>query len=163
MKTIDAPDFYGHTIFCDDIRREEGGKITFIGTYAAHLYVHGSFPLILPKFGVWIQYNQRRESLIKPVRFYIFLPGDKDDQPSIIIEVPEEGTIEAVEKSGYLKRELSLDDKINPTYVGSGASSVFSPFIILQPGLIKVRAVRGEKLVRLGGLAVLPAPAIPPA
>jgi hypothetical protein len=158
METIPPPDFYGHTVFCDDIRREEGGKVTFVGAYATHLYVHVPFPLVMPKFGVWIQYNQRREKLIKPIVFHIFLPGQEDDdQPSIIMEAPEEGTDEAVNKSGYLKDALDLDDEISPTYVGIATGTVFSPFVIPQAGLIKVRAVRGNKLARLGALAVLPA------
>jgi hypothetical protein len=158
METLKPSDFYGYTIFCDDIRHEVGGKVTFVGVYTKHMYVHDAFPCLLPKFGVWIQYNQHPDHIVKPIKFFIYLPGDKDDGPSIILQVPEGGTNDAIAKSGYLKRNLSLSDEINPTFVGMGSSNVFSPFIIPAPGLIMVRAVRNGTLVRLGSLAVMPAP-----
>jgi hypothetical protein len=36
------------TIFCDDIRHELGGKLSYIGVYSGHLFVP-AFPVILPK------------------------------------------------------------------------------------------------------------------
>jgi hypothetical protein len=35
----------------------------------------------------------------------------------------------------------------------------FSPFTIMSPGLLKVRAVRGDDLVRLGGMEIVVQPA----
>lgn len=154
MDTITPSDFYGHTIFCDDIRQEASGKVTFIGTYTDHMVVHGDFPLLLPKFGLWIQYNQRPTHVIRPIQFGIFLPGDDDDKPSIILQIPDEKTDAAIKKAGYLVSDLSLSEAKNPTFVGLGSQTVFSPFIIPGPGLIKVRAIRGDKLFRLGSLAV---------
>jgi len=66
MKTLDAPDYYGHTIFCDDIRQEAGNKASYMGVYTGHLFIQGEFPLFLPKFGFGIQYIQRIRSYIPP-------------------------------------------------------------------------------------------------
>jgi hypothetical protein len=36
------------TLFCDDIRHEVSGKLTFVGVYSSHLFVP-KFPITLPK------------------------------------------------------------------------------------------------------------------
>ena len=41
---------YGYSIFCDDIRSEAGGKLSFIGCYNAVMMTTQRFPLVLPKF-----------------------------------------------------------------------------------------------------------------
>jgi hypothetical protein len=153
MDTIPPPDFYGHTIFCDDIRPEASGKMTFIGVYTHHMVVHGTFPFLLPKFALWIQYNQRPTHVIRPITFAVFLPNDTDT-PSIVMQAPDDRTDEAIKNSGYLAKDFSLDEKTDPTYVGLGTHTIFSPFIIPCPGIIKVRAIRGDTLLRLGSLAV---------
>ena len=153
MKTIAPLDFYGHTIFCEDIRQETTGKVTLIGVYTDHMVVHGTFPVLLPKFGLWIQYNQRPDHFMRPVIFAIFLPEDPDDQPSIELQVPDEQIDAAIANSGSLKKNVSLSEK-NPVFVGLGSRTLFSPFIIQSPGLIRVRAIRNNELVRLGSLPV---------
>ena len=42
------------TTFCDDIRQEIGGKLSYMGVYSSDLYV-GGFPITLPKFCVAIR------------------------------------------------------------------------------------------------------------
>lgn len=37
-----------YSLFCDDIRQELGDKVSLIGIYGSHMYVHG-FPARLPK------------------------------------------------------------------------------------------------------------------
>src|SRR6266849_4932270 len=43
LETAPAPDFYGNTIFCDDIRLELEGKITYVGVYTGSLLVKADF------------------------------------------------------------------------------------------------------------------------
>ena len=45
-------DQYGYSIFCDDIRNEPGGKLSFIGCYNGVILISGQFPLVLPKLCV---------------------------------------------------------------------------------------------------------------
>jgi hypothetical protein len=41
---------YGYSIFCDDIRNEPGGKLSFVGCYNAVMLTAPRFPIVLPKF-----------------------------------------------------------------------------------------------------------------
>lgn len=41
-------DRHAHVLYCDDIRHEMGGKITFVGAYGASLLVK-EFPITIPK------------------------------------------------------------------------------------------------------------------
>ena len=61
MITDDSPEAYGYTIFCDDIRAEVGGKLTYVGSYSGTMLVHGSFPTIVPKLALGMVYLQRRD------------------------------------------------------------------------------------------------------
>lgn len=42
------------TLFCDDIRHEVGGKLSFIGVYSAVLFV-STFPITLPKLCLFVK------------------------------------------------------------------------------------------------------------
>jgi hypothetical protein len=83
MTVLPIPEIYGYTIFCDDIRQEVGGKISFVGVYSGTMFVHGEFPVTLPKFAFGISLMQRREILEPNIQVQIFLPGDPEDSPSI--------------------------------------------------------------------------------
>lgn len=162
MITIDPPDCFGFTIFCDDIRDEIGGKHSFIGTYSGRLFVHGDFPLAIPKFGFGISYAQRREVFDPIVEIRIYLPGDSDEQPSI-----QTGLSEQDMRSGASEAQTRLDsipDAIG-RYIVLRHNLVLAPLVISQAGMIKVRAVRGDTLVRIGSLQIhrasLPAPPNP--
>jgi hypothetical protein len=151
MITLDGPEFYGFTIFCDDIRQEVGGKITYVGAYGGRLLVHGDFPVRLPKFALGITYIQRRASFIQPSKFLVFLPGDSDDQPSIESEtIPD-----AVERYGAPAEDVTNSAN---SILAINSMIVLSPFEMKQPGHIKVRATRGDALVRLGALLIERAP-----
>jgi hypothetical protein len=148
MTLLDGPDFYGTTIFCDDIRHEAGNKITFVGTYKRSLRIHGEFPFSLPKFGLGITYIQRSTAFIKPNKFLVYMPGD-GDTASIEADYTDEVPADAF--------DLRHDIKENEAIVTLGAQLLFSPFLIKEPGLIKVRVTRGDDLVRLGAIEVKPA------
>lgn len=147
---LDGPAYYGHTIFCDDIRHEAGGKTTYVGTYSGQLLIHGDFPAILPKFGLGISYIQKVQNFIPPTKFLIFLPGD-EAEPSAEYLVDPKHMDAALERA-----------KTEPTEHGiltAQAQVIFSPLVLKVPGEIKVRALRGDnELVRLGILIVKPAP-----
>jgi hypothetical protein len=42
------------TLFCDDIRQEVGGKLSFIGAYSGGLFVEG-FPVTLPRLCLFVK------------------------------------------------------------------------------------------------------------
>src|SRR5262249_34042823 len=89
MTVLPTPEIYGYTIFCDDIRQEVGGKISFVGVYSDTIFIHGEFPVTLPKFAFVISLIQRREILERNIQVQIFLPGDDEDSPSISQQISE--------------------------------------------------------------------------
>jgi hypothetical protein len=137
----DPPDFFGHAIFCDDIRMEVDGKVTYVGVYATNtMLVRSAFPATLPKFCISIFFNQKAE-LFKPnLGIRIFLPQDADDVASIQAEF-----------AGQLQGEPLPRVQIM-------ANATFGPFTIEKPGEIRVRILRESVLHRIGTLRVLPHP-----
>ena len=90
MKLRPTPEAFGHAIFCDDIRMEVGNKLTFAGCYFGYMFLNSDFPATIPRLCVAVQYSQKREKVILPIKFVIFLPGDPEDKPSIEFGTGEE-------------------------------------------------------------------------
>jgi len=155
MTILPLPEIYGYTIFCDDIRQEVGGKITFVGVYSGTMFIHGEFPVTFAKFAFGISLMQRREILEPNIQVQIFLPGDAEDFPSIggHISEPVEGVV-AAETARAVERFPKSDERI----VAMHMNLVAAPLVIKESGLIKVRAVRRGDLVRLGSIRVLSQP-----
>lgn len=154
MLTRDSEDYFAHTIFCDDIREEIGGKATYVGVYrSGRLFVHTGFPVALPKFGFAVTYGQKRNSFVQPKALRVFLPGDKDDEPSIEAEFP------LMDENATLSK---LPEGADATFIVGMAHLLFAPLLIKQPGKIQVRAVRGDEMIRLGSLEVHLAPEAKP-
>jgi hypothetical protein len=155
METVELPDVYGYTLFCDDIRLEADGKFNFIGTYQSQMFVQGSFPVILPKFGFGISLLQRREHFVANAKILIFLPGDSDEAPSIQSEVKEAAEGPTLGQADLVSDFLTEEQK---AYIALRANFVCAPLTINQSGTIKVRAVHKDRLIRLGSLAVIQPP-----
>src|ERR1700687_1071273 len=150
MKVIDTADVYGHTIFCDDIRIEMDGKASFIGSYMGQLSVR-EFPAVLPKFGFGINLYQRREVFIPDTKLLIFMPGDSEDTASIQANVADIQGGEALRQADSIAGLLP-DQK---AYVAVRANLIIAPFTVSQAGVIKVRAVHDDKLIRLGAINIM--------
>lgn len=143
-----SPDFFGHTLFCDDIRYEVGGKVSYIGTYFGAMYVNAEFPLTLPKFALSITFAQLKKRFDPNFAAWIFFPGDPDEKPSVVADFP---TVHA---------HMALGGD----YTMAQAHFVLSPLTIQMPGEIKVRVFRQNELHRLGRLKVdRPPPSAPSA
>jgi hypothetical protein len=149
MITLDSPDVYGSCIFCDDVRTENNGKFIYIGVYTGHMFVDSQFPLLIQKLVVGISYSQIPEKFISP-KFWVFLPGDNEDKPSIEALMPEETGRAALSQA--MSSKLPVEK--NKIYANVQSNFTFFNLPIRMPGLIKVRAVRGEELLRLGSLFV---------
>src|SRR4030095_11746465 len=96
MRLLDPPDLVGHTIFCDDIRQEVGGKFSYIGVYSGQMIIHGTCPVTLPKLCLAITFTQRREIFVANIGIQIFLPGEADDETQSIradFQELKEGTV----------------------------------------------------------------------
>jgi hypothetical protein len=139
MAVLTAPDVYGYTIFCDDIRYEMGGKISFIGTYSGTTIVHPVFPVMLPMFAMSITPFQRKRIFVPKVELRIFLPGDPDDTPSIQAEASTAGAAAAASAvTDALHPEArALEDE---GYMGMNHQLRFAQLPIKEPGILNVRA-----------------------
>ena len=162
MAILPAPDVYGYTIFCDDIRQEVDGKFFFIGAYGTTMIVHVLFPATLPIFAMGITLLQRRSVFVPNIGLQVFLPGDPDDAPSIQAEIVEntEGAIAAVIAAQREALHPDTHGLETDRYVISHSYLKFTQLVIKQPGVVKVRAVIGEDTVRLGSMRVSPPPQI---
>ena len=144
IKTADIYDIQGHTIFCDDIRHEVGGKLTLVGIYTGLMYTTAEFPINLGKFCFHIRFYQRNAIFDPNLSIKIFLPGHPYDAPSIDAELqPGAESQQSDDSSDY--RMI-------------GANLVFSPFTINAEGQIRVRVLRQGILHRIGSLNVIKKP-----
>jgi hypothetical protein len=77
----------------------------------------------------------------------IFLPGDADDKASIEAEVQNPADKE-------IQKVAPMADKERGPYAMMATHFMFAPFVIPEPGLIKVRILRDGVLHRIGSLMV---------
>jgi len=154
MKVRDTPEVYGYTIFCDDIRREIGEKLSFVGTYSGTIVLHNPFPFVFPKFCFFITLVQRREILDPNIEIKIFLPGDTENTPSFSMVGSETSEGAVAEQTAKEVEGLPLSDQ---RIVVMHAAMVATPLIIKEAGIIHVRAVRQGELIRLGSIRVVQA------
>ena len=140
-----APDAFGTTLFCDDIRFEMDGKISLIGSYGGDMVVRGAFPVVLPKFAASVLFVQRTDVFSKALEVKIFLPGDAGDKPSVASNIAE------------VDLPMPTPDA-DGDFVTIRANMIVSPVAINQPGYIKVRVTRDGVDYAAGSLRVIAAP-----
>jgi hypothetical protein len=139
----------GYSIFCDDIRNEVGGKLSFIGCYNAVMFVPSQFPCLLPKFCVHFFMLSRATEPFKSIIARCYVPEVSRPVLEEAIDVPQVSEqVELVAKLGNAVRA--------PRYLAASASLIFAPLELRAPGLIRVRAVvdGGRREVTLGSLKV---------
>jgi hypothetical protein len=143
---------YGYSIFCDEIRNEVGGKLSFVGCYNAIMFAASKFPVTLPKFCIHFHVFSPVTQPYESVRSRCYVPGRSDPIAEEAIEVPK------LEDQMDLLASLPKDGGSMPCIVVA-ASLVFTPFEIPEPGLIQVRALinGGPGELQLGSLTVAPA------
>ena len=143
---------YGYSIFCDDIRNEPGGKLSFIGCYNAVMFTSPAFPLILPKFCIHFHVFSPATQPYESVLSRCYVPGRTDPVAEEAVEVPR------------LQDQMSLLANLPknggaPPYIVVAASLVFEPFEIPEPGMIHIRTLinGGPGELHVGSLTVTPA------
>jgi hypothetical protein len=90
-----------------------------------------------------------------PLAIRIFLPGDPDDAPSLSGSLP----IEEMRRTQAELRETVWDESMKMErpkfeYFSIGSSVIFAPLILKSPGMIKVRALCGSDVLRMGSLRI---------
>jgi hypothetical protein len=139
---------FGYSIFCDDIRNEVGGKLSFIGCYNAVMFVQPPFPVTLPKlcvhFSIWTPHDFPYSSVL--ARCYL---------PYEAVPVVEE----PIQLPNVVQQER-MADTLNPVaaprYIVVSASIILTPMYLSGPGLIRMRAVVDDEPeeMTLGSLQV---------
>jgi hypothetical protein len=144
MKKLPVPSRFGHTIFCDDIRNEVDGKVTFVGVYSGTMIFGTPFPVQLPKFGIAVTLILAPDEDAN-YSFHVYLPGDEEGFPSIKFD----SAFGAEEKNLPLPELIGDDPRL-----AVKLSGVFAPLVISGEGFIEVRAINGEEYLRVGRLKV---------
>lgn len=144
MKKLPIPAVYGLTVFCDDIRNEVDGKITYVGVYNGNMIFGVPFPVQMPKLGIAITLILAPEEDAN-FAFQVYLPGDQEGAPSITFEAPGEAI-----RNGIPKTEMA---EVDPRFALK-VNGVFSSFLLPKEGFVEVRAVRNGEYLRVGRLKV---------
>jgi hypothetical protein len=140
------PTFRGWAVFCDDIRAEIGGKISFIGVYERDCFVHGDFPFTFPKFGIAVRYMEKRGVTTDSATMRIFLSAtDREDTVIVEARLPVEEA-----------RSSPVDPSIDAaeSYLAFSSNIILAPFVIPHAGILKVRVFCDEEIIKIGALRV---------
>lgn len=141
---------YGHTIFCDDVRQEIGGKTSLMGIYKGTLVVQGPAPVTLPRLCLHSTFIERPDESNEPIELQITMPGDAENTPSIRIEIP-----------ANFRDQIPKDPELDDPRLSLEFQSTISQLVIKQDGYITIRARRGRSVFRIGRLRVKVNPAAP--
>ena len=160
MEVAPNPECNGSVIFCDDVRAELGGKVSFMGVYDGRMFLHGALPFVLAKFCIVIRFAQRRATFVPNVALRIYLPGDADDRPSFEVEVPAEEGAKGAQAAFEAANSLPAADT---EYIAMLATVPFSPMTLERTGEIRVQIIRDNVIHRIGKLEVHLAPNQPTA
>ncbi len=145
-------DRYGYSIFCDDIRNEPGGKLSFIGCYNGVIFIAGQFPLVLPKLCVHTHIFSPASRPFKSIAVRCYLPGGDRPFAEEPIETPKSS------EQADLVANLRTDTGA-PLYIVAATSLIFTPLEVRCPGLMRIRGfIDAEQEVRLGSLRIEHAP-----
>ena len=125
--------------------------MTLVGVYSHFMYIHGDFPFSAPKFGLRIIYQERLDTLGKE-QVVVRVTATWEEKPLIEGPLP----IPELVTKGF---QGGMADVV-PAQLGViGMHLMFAPLVVPEPGIIKVRAFRGEQKTRLGSLRIGKAPA----
>jgi hypothetical protein len=141
---------FGYSIFCDDIRNEPGGKLSFIGCYNGVIFVPPKFPSVLSRFCIHIHIFSPAAEPYSSIVAKCYAPGDDNPIVEELIEPPK------IEEQRQLVAHLEKDPTA-PLFIVAGTSLIFSPLHLRGPGLLRVRAVvdGADEELQLGSLRVV--------
>src|ERR1700749_2758542 len=127
-------DRYGYSIFCDDIRNEPGGKLSFVGCYNGVIFVPPEFPLVLPKLCVHVHILTPPSQPYNSIVVRCYAPG----RDAAMFEEPLEPP--ARQQQIGLFKNLPAKPAAR-SYRVAARRLIFTPFQIRTTGLLRARAV----------------------
>jgi hypothetical protein len=142
---------YGYSVFCDDIRNEVGGKLSFIGCYNGVMFVPSGFPLTFPKICVHFHVVSPASMPYSSIVVRCYIPAKAEP----LVEEPLQAP--SVDEQRRLAEQLEAGVSAPRLIVASG-SFIFAPLEIREPGLIRMRAVidNEREETKLGALRIVP-------
>ncbi|WP_299984912.1 hypothetical protein [uncultured Ruegeria sp.] len=140
---------YGTTLFCDDIRNENNGKLILVGCYTNEMNFSGPAPGMLPTFAALVNLRVPRDVEFSKIKLVVVkqLTSEREEIFKTEIEVTKEQREQAFSAVEHEKPE---DQILAMTFPLS-----WTPLPIKEEGLIKVRAYLDDKIkLRLGALKI---------
>lgn len=119
------------TIFCDDIRHEIGGKLSYIGVYSGRL-IASEFPITLPKLCLALNVVTPSSEPFRSLSLNVL----KNEETLAHPVLNEAQLIEACEAAVTANADVASP---LPVLIASFLF-VFSPFVLEGPCLLRVRA-----------------------
>jgi hypothetical protein len=139
---------YGYSIFCDDIRNEAGGKLSFVGCYNGVIFISDQFPLVLPKLCVHTHILSPASQPFSSIVVRCYLPGDEKPFYEEPIETPKPS--EQTELVVNLKTDTGA-----PLFIVAATSLIFMPLELRCSGLMRVRAlIDADQELNLGSVRI---------
>ena len=137
------------TIFCDDIRHEVGGKLSYIGVYSGQMFVP-SFPITLPKLCLSMSVITSADTPFRKLAMRLL----KDDAVLAEAALDDTQLSNAVEAFA----EVPEDERRDRVQLLQ-SMFVFSPFQLEGPCTLRVRIETESGELRGVGLRIGQAPA----
>ncbi|MBN9332975.1 hypothetical protein [Devosia sp.] len=131
---------YGYTIFCDDIRQEVGGKLSFMGAYNGDLHILTGEPFTLPKLaaGMTVVVPEGIQ-ITEPIAFALL--HEVDGETNELVRAVAEGyELPTSAPAGRIIR-VSLNFQL-------------SPFLVDREAILRARAYVNGQEVKIGALAL---------
>lgn len=137
------------TIFCDDIRHEIGGKLSYIGTYSSAMYVN-KFPATLPKLALSVIVITPADKPFLSMTLRVF----KDSE--ILQEIMLDD--EQIKEASILVDDIP-DEVIQDRVLQARLLLMFSPLYLDKPCKLRVRVQNESDELRGMALQIEQAPA----
>ncbi|AFL73530.1 hypothetical protein Thivi_1538 [Thiocystis violascens DSM 198] len=126
------------TLFCDDIRHEIGGKISYIGVYSGGLFVP-AFPVTLPKLCLSVRILTPANDPLQSLTLRVL--KDEETLQEVMLD---EGQLAAASDAGEDATDERREERIQMTQF----MLVFSPIQFDEPCILKVRAQTESEALR---------------
>mgnify|MGYP000373254618 CR=1 FL=1 len=123
-----------NTTYCDDIRREVGNKMSYMGVYSSKLLVP-EFPAILPKLSIIIEVRTPISEPFEELELRV-LQGEQ-----IVGQVEFDSDILSTQSSLAEEPDADNDTDVNDGLVVVRAVVTISPLVISENQTIRVRAI----------------------
>lgn len=149
MKSVGWPRYFGYTLFCDEIRREDSGKFILIGVYDETMILFQPLPYIHKNIATRITYSEAIEEKSHDVEIHII--GPKQSEPTAVYNIDSTAIEDAKSKARASLETTDVDGELRVIF---NLNWNTTPFPITAEGRLKVRAYRNGEELKMGTLAI---------